>query len=313
MNTGMNSTVLEDRRAGARAGARTEPGAGRAIRIGLPKGHMQGGVFELLADAGIDVRVGSRNYRPVLSWPGFEAKLLKPQNVVRMLHAGSRDVGFAGADWVAELGADLVELLDTGLDPVRVVAAAPEALLDGGALPEGRRLVVATEYVRVVERWARDQSFEAVVVRSYGATEVFPPEDADLIVDNTATGATLRGNGLIVADTLMLSSTRLYANPAALEDPARRARIDDLVLLLESVLEARRRVMLELNVAERDFERVISILPCMREPTVSRLHGERAYAVRAAVPRTALPALLLEVKARGGTDLVVSEPQQIVP
>ncbi len=274
---------------------------------------MQGAVFALLADAGIDVHLGSRNYRPVLSWPGFEAKLLKPQNVVKMLDAGSRDIGFAGADWVAELDADVVELLDTALDPVKVVAAAPASLLRDWALPADRRLVVATEYVRVVKEWARGKPFEADVVRSYGATEVFPPEDADLIVDNTATGATLRGNGLVVADTLMLSSTRLYANPAALDDPASRARIDDLVLLLKSVLEARRRVMLELNVSEAEFEHVISILPCMREPTVSRLHGESGYAVRAAVPRTALPALLLEVKARGGTDLVVSEPQQIVP
>lgn len=316
----MSGTALRDEVAGddmaAQSPEAASPGrdaARRAIRIGLPKGRMQDGVFALLAGAGIDVRVGSRNYRPSLSWPGFEAKLLKPQNVVRMLHAGSRDIGFAGADWVAELGADLVELLDTGLDPVRVVAAAPGALLDGGALPAGRRVVVATEYVTLVAGWARGQPFEAEVVRSYGATEVFPPEDADLIVDNTATGATLRGNGLVVADTLMRSSTRLYANPAALGDPARRARIDDLVLLLRSVLEARRRVMLELNVAEEDFARVVSILPCMREPSVSRLHGDAGYAVRVAVPRTALPALLLEVKARGGTDLVVSEPQQIVP
>ena len=284
-----------------------------AIRIGLPKGRMQDGVLALLGDAGIDVRLGGRSYRPLLSWPGFEAKLLKPQNVVKMLDAGSRDVGFAGADWVAELGAGLVELLDTGLDPVSVVAAAPPGLLRGGSLPVGHRLVVATEYVRLAERWARGQPFEAALVRSYGATEVFPPEDADLIVDNTATGATLGGNGLVVADTLMRSSTRLYAGPAALDDPDRRGPIEDLVLLLDSVLEARRRVMLELNVSERDFERVVSILPCMREPTVSRLHGEEAYAVRAAVPRAALPELLLKVKARGGTDLVVSEPQQIVP
>lgn len=282
------------------------------IRIGLPKGHMQEGVLALLGDAGIDVRVGGRNYRPAVSWPGFEAKLLKPQNVVKMLDAGSRDLGFAGADWVSELGAGLVELLDTGLDPVSVVAAAPPELVDGGSLPAGRKLVVATEYVRTAGRWARGQPFEAVLVRSYGATEVFPPEDADLIVDNTATGATLRGNGLVIVDTLMRSSTRLYANPAALDDPARRAPIEDLVLLLNSVLAARQRVMLELNVSERDFERVVSVLPCMREPTVSRLHGEDAYAVRAAVPRAGLPALLLEVKTRGGTDLVVSEPQQIV-
>ena len=273
---------------------------------------MQEGVFALLAGAGIAVRVGSRNYRPTLSWPGFQAKLLKPQNVVRMLHAGSRDIGFAGADWVAELGADLVELLDTGLDPVRIVAAAP-APLYGDALPADRRMVVATEYVSITERWLRDQPFPATIVRSYGATEVFPPEDADFIVDNTATGSTLRRNGLRITATLMHSSTRLYANAAALDDPSAAARISDLVLLLRSVLEARSRVMLELNVAAEDLERVISILPCMREPTMSRLHGESGYAVRAAVPRSALPALLLAVKARGGTDLVVSEPQQIVP
>ena len=314
----MNGTVLEGRRTGGRPGIQaratgSDSGAGRPIRIGLPKGRMQGGVFTLLADAGIDIRTGSRNYRPTLSWPGFETKLLKPQNVVKMLHAGSRDIGFAGADWVAELDADPVELLDTGLDPVRVVAAAPASLLEGGALSAGRRLVLATEYVRIAERWARKRPFEAAVVRSYGATEVFPPEDADLIVDNTATGATLRGNGLVVAATLMHSSTRLYAHRPALDDPDRRGPIEGMVLLLKSVLEARRRVMLELNVSEEDFERVVSILPCMREPTVSRLHGESGYAVRAAVPRIALPALLLDVKARGGTDPVVSEPQQIVP
>ena len=300
-------TLLETRDIGRDDAAR----AGQ-VRIGLPKGSMQAGVLALLADAGVDVRVGDRNYRPALSWPGFAAKLLKPQNVVEMLHAGSRDVGFAGADWVAELDADLVELLDTGLDPVQVVAAAPADLLVDGALPPGR-LVVASEYTRLTQRWIASQPIDAVFVRSYGATEVFPPEDADLIVDNTATGSTLRANGLAVVDTLMRSSTRLYAGRPALDDPARRAPIEDLVLLLESVLEARRRVMLELNVAQADFERVVSILPCMREPTVSRLHGESAYAIRAAVPRTALPALLLDIKTRGGTDLVVSEPQQIVP
>ena len=292
-------------------GVGAAPRAGQ-VRIGLPKGSMQAGVLALLADAGIEIRMGDRSYRPALSWPGFAAKLLKPQNVVEMLHAGSRDVGFAGADWVAELDADLVELLDTGLDPVQVVAAAPAALLVDGALPP-RRLVVASEYARLTQRWIASQPIDAVFVRSYGATEVFPPEDADLIVDNTATGSTLRANGLAIVDTLMRSSTRLYAARPALDDPARRGPIQDLVLLLGSVLEARRRVMLELNVAEADFERVVSILPCMREPTVSRLHGESGYAVRAAVPRTALPALLLDIKARGGTDLVVSEPQQIVP
>src|SRR5947208_11448970 len=216
------------------------------FRLGLPKGRMETGVLTLLADAGIHVRPSARGYRPDVSLPGAEAKLLKPQNIVEMLVLGSRDVGFAGADSVAELEADVVELLDTGLDPVQLVAATPIALLESGRLPT-RRLVVASEYERLTRRWIGTNGLCAEFVRSYGATEVFPPEDADVIVDNTATGATLEANGLVVVDELMRSSTRLYANPEALEDRARRRRIDDLVMLLESVLVARRRVMLEVN------------------------------------------------------------------
>ena len=274
---------------------------------------MQAGVLNLLSQAGVDVLLGERGYRPSLSLPGFDAKLLKARNVVEMLHAGSRDVGFAGADWVAELDADLVELLDTGLDPVQVAAAAPASLLDAdGALPTNRRLVVASEYARLTEEWIADQPFDAAYARSYGATEVFPPEDADLIVDNVATGVTLRENGLVVVATLMRSTTRLYANRDALADPARSGPVQDLTLLLASVLEARTRVMLELNVSADDFNGVVSALPCMREPTVSRLHGGDGYAVRAAVPRRGLPELLVSVKALGATDLVVSQPRQIV-
>jgi len=312
MNDSINRVEPNDRQ-GATSGDGVGHKALHPLRIGMPKGRLQDGVFDLLADAGIDIRVDSRNYRPEISWPGMDAKLLKPQNVVKMLHSGSRDIGFAGADWVAELNADLIELLDTGLEPVKIVAAVPPALLTDGVLKSDRKLVIATEYVRLVRRWVHIQPFEAIVVRSYGATEVFPPEDADLIVDNIATGATLRGNGLVVMDTLMHSSTRLYANRGAIEDRTKRALIDDLLLLLKSVLEARQRVMLELNVSEADLEKVISILPCMRKPTVSRLYGESGYAVRAAVPRAGMPALLLEVKALGGTDLIVSKPQQIVP
>ena len=289
-------------------------GAEAAARIALPKGRMQAGVMDLLADAGVDVRLGERSYRPSLSLPGFQAKLLNPRNVVEMLQAGSRDAGFAGADWVAELDADLVELLDTGLDPVRVVAAAPSGLLsDGRPAAAGRPLVVASEYARLSEAWIAGQPFDAVFVRSYGATEVFPPEDADLIVDNVASGATLRQNGLEVVDTLMRSSTRLYANRESLANPGCKGLLDDLVLLLSSVLEARNRIMLELNVSEADVDKVVSVLPCMREPTVSRLHGDGGYAVRVAVPRQGLPGLLLDAKARGATDLVVSRPRQIVP
>lgn len=280
------------------------------LRLALPKGRMQEGVFKLLADAGMPVRVGPRAYRPAFSLPNVEAKLLKPQSIVEMLHNGSRDVGFAGADWVAELGADLVELVDTGCDPVRVVAAAPPEI---AAKLESRPIRIASEYERLTAQWIQRRGLDARFVRSFGATEVFPPEDADCIVDNAASGATLAVNGLVVVDELMTSTTRLYASRAALERPELRTRIEDLTLLVCSVIEARSRVMIELNVAAGALEAVVAILPCMREATIAPLHGNGGFSVRAAIPRAELPRIVPAVKARGGTDVVVFSPAQIVP
>jgi ATP phosphoribosyltransferase len=279
------------------------------IHLGLPKGHMAAGVLDLLADAGITVTPTARGYRPVLSLPGFEVKILKPQNIVEMLDLGTRDLGFAGADWVAEMRADLVEVLDTGMDTVQLVAAASESW---DQLPD-RRLVVVTEYLNLTETWVKEQELDADVIRSYGATEVFPPEDADVIVDNSATGATLRANGLKVFDVLGESSTRLYASQRAMAEPGARARITDLALLLESVLNARRRVMIEVNAPADRLEALVELLPSMREATVAPLYGHQGFAIRAAVPRDELPRLIPIIKATGGTDVVVTNLSQIVP
>jgi ATP phosphoribosyltransferase len=283
-----------------------------ALRLAIPKGHLYEGVIALLEDAGIRLTHTVRNYRPLINIPDCEVKILRPQNIVEMLSAGSREVGFSGADWVAELDGDLVELLDTGLDPVRIVAAAPVSLLADGTLPD-RPLVVASEYERITRGWIEARGLDATVVRSDGATEVFPPEDADLIVDNTATGSTLRANDLEIVDTLMTSSTRMYAHPGALELPAHREAIERLVLLTRSVLEARQRVMVEVNVAADRLEAVLEVLPCMRQPTISTLARDEGFAVKAAVPRELLPDVIPQLKARGGSDVVVTRLAQIVP
>lgn len=286
--------------------------AGDILRVALPKGRMEQGVLKVLAEAGIRVVPAARSYRPTISLENAETKVLKPQNIVEMLALGSRDIGFAGADWVAELGLDVVELLDTGLDPVRVVAAAPADMLANGGLPD-RRLIVASEYENLSRAWIRQRGLDAEFVRSYGATEVFPPEDADVIVDNTATGSTLVANDLEITDVLMTSSTRLYASPLALEDPSRRQRIEEIVMLINSVLQARQRVMIEVNAAADCLDAVVAVLPSMRRATVSPLFGEDGYAVKAAVPRDSLARLIPAIKAAGGTDVVVSPLAQIVP
>lgn len=282
------------------------------LRLALPKGRMQEGVLRLLSEAGLDMRTAERDYRPSAVVDGLDVKVLKPQNIIEMLDIGSRDLGFAGADWVAELGIDLVEVIDTGLDPVRLVAAAPTSILDGGALPK-RRLVVASEYEGLARLWIAARGLDAEFVRSYGATEVFPPEDADCIVDNTATGSTLRANGLSVVDEVMRSTTRLYANKQAMVDPAKRERIEWFAMLCQSVLEARRRVMLEVNIDADRLESLIRILPAMKEPTVSRLMGDAGYAVKIAAPRSMLPNLIPAIRACGGTGIIITQPSQIVP
>lgn len=285
--------------------------ASGVIRFAIPKGRMYDAVVRLLRDAGVRVGSTSRDYRPAIGLKGYEAKILKPRAIVEMLARGDRDVGFAGADWVAESGAGLVELFDTGFDPVRLVAAAPECVLRDGALP-GRRLVVASEYVALAGRWIAERGLDAEVLRSYGATEVLPPEDADCIIDNTASGATLAANGLRIVDELMRSTTRLYASRGAMDDPGRRDEIERFVMLVRSVLEARLRVMLEVNVPRDRLEGVVEVLPCMREPTVSPLRGDAGYAVKAAVPRALLAEVIPAVKSRGGTDVIVTIPEQIV-
>ena len=299
------------------------PAKSSKIALALPKGRMYDAVVNILSEAGIGIRTGSREYRPTISLPDFEVKILKPQNIIEMLDVGSRDLGFAGLDWTVELETELVELADTGLDPVRIVAAAPIELVENdGSLPK-RRLLVASEYEKLTKNWIAKRGLDAQFVKTFGATEVFPPEDADLIVDNTATGQTLQANGLTIVDELMRSSTRLYASPQALDNPEKRSRIEDFVLLVNSVLEARKRVMVQMNVSAEQLEAVVEILPCMRSPTISPLFEStagaislaepKAYAVKVAVPRTQLPQLIPQIKARGGTAIIVSKISQAIP
>lgn len=281
------------------------------VQLAIPKGRMFQGIERLLADAGCPITKRDRDYRIQVRLDGVSAKLLKPQGIVEMLSAGRRDIGFAGADWVRELDADLVEILDTGLDPVQIVAAAPDALLENGRLPN-RPLIIASEYSRITQQWMAAREFRGQFVRSWGATEVLPPEDADCIVDNTATGSTLRANRLTIIDTLMSSSTRLYAHPKALENPDARSRIEAFALLLRSVLDARRRVMIEFNLDGDRLDGTIPLIPAMREPTISQLRNGMGVAVKAAVPKTQLAQLIPTLKGAGATDIVVSRIDQIV-
>lgn len=268
------------------------------IKLALPKGRMSEGVLKLMEEAGFKVNTDGRNYRPFCKDPRFELKLLKPQDIVRLVELGRHELAFAGYDWLVELDAKVEELLDTEMDSVKIVAAAPK-----GVELRNRRIVVASEYERITTTWLDQQGYDYIFLRSHGATEVLPPEDADMIVDNTATGRTLIENGLEVLDTLMKSSTRVIANAALLQSEKYQA-VEEFLLLLRSVLDARKRVMLEMNVRSQMLETILEILPSMQRPTVMPLAHECGFAVKSSVPKADVARLVPLLKAAGARDIL---------
>jgi ATP phosphoribosyltransferase len=283
----------------------------RQLKLILPKGRIQEKVLSLLARIGIEFSLGERSYRPGCNNPAINVKLLKPQNIPKLVELGRHDCGFTGYDWIVEQDARVTEMLDTGFDPVELVAAAPEELAEGGAW-RTRSLVVASEYRSLTEQFIREHDLKAIFLQTYGATEAMPPEDADLIVDNTATGATLRRNRLEIVDRIMSSSTRFIACDDSIEDPWKQETLEQMTTLMRSALMADSRVLLEMNVLADRMGEVVNVLPCMRSPTVSPLHGDEGFAVKAAVPAGRVPSLIPRLVAAGARDILEYRLEKIV-
>jgi ATP phosphoribosyltransferase len=282
------------------------------LRLVLPKGRITEEVVRLLAAVGISVRSNGRSYRPLVSDPDIEIKFIKPQNIPRLVELGAHDCGFTGHDWVVESGADIVEVLDTGLDPVTLAAAAPETT--AGRLERlGRPIIVASEFEAITRRFMEARGHPYLLIRTYGATEVYPPEDADLILDLVATGTTLRENRLVVVAEVLKSSTRFLACREALGDPFKAEKIESMRTLFAAVLEARRRVLLEVNVSADRLAAVVEVLPAMKSPTIQELYGGAGYAVKAAVPRDRLAHVILRLREAGATDLIAYTLEKVIP
>lgn len=285
------------------------------LKLVIPKGRLQEKVVNLLGCVGIDLAFSTRSYRPLCSDPEIEIKLLKPQNIPPLLALGRHDAGFAGYDWILENalvdGKDLQTLIDLGFDKVRLVAAVPEELTVNDRW-KSMRLVVASEYTGIAGRYIQEKGLDAVLLKSYGATEALPPEDADMIVDNTSTGSTLQANRLTIVDEILQSTTRFLAGSQAVQDPWKKEKLDQIAMLMQSTLNADKKVLLEMNVSKDDFERLIGDLPCMRSPTVAPLYGEEGYAVKIAVPAKEVPKLIPQLLARGARDLLEYRLEKLV-
>ena len=291
------------------------------LRLGIPKGSLQDSTVQLFARAGFSIYVSSRSYFPTIDDPEIECMLIRAQEMARYVCDGVLDAGLTGQDWIAEhrLGGSahpLTSIVDLvyakqSFGKVRWVLAAPEDSPFHSAA-DLKGATIATELVRVTKHYFEEAGVPVNVEFSWGATEVKPPVLADAIVEATETGSTLRANRLRIIDTIMESNTQLIANDAALADPAKRTKIENIALLLRAAIEAQGRVGLMLNVRRADLGTGLALLPALPRPTISSLSDEQWVAVNTIIEERTVRDLIPRLKAAGGQGIVEYPLNKIV-
>lgn len=282
------------------------------LKIGIPKGSLQEATFALFRKAGFEFRMTSgRSYHPSVDDPELAPLLLRPQEIPRYVEQGILDAGLTGKDWIENNEADVVEVAEfvyskATLNPIRVVLAVPnDAPVSSVADLEGKR--IATEYVRLTERYLRSHGVTAHVEFSWGACEVKVPDLVDAIVVNTETGSSLRAHNLKIVDTLLTSTTRLIANHASFADPEKRAKIENIEMLLRGALNAEVLVGLKMNVARANLDAVSAILPALKQPTISPLADADWVAMEIVIEERLVRDLVPGLK-RAGAEGIVEYP-----
>ena len=278
------------------------------LKLGLPKGSLQEATLRMFKKAGFNISVGSRSYYPSVDDKELEIILMRAQEIPRYVEAGLLDSGVTGRDWILENRADVVEVEDLvyakeGLRPVRWVLA----VLDRSKFRKikdlrGKR--IATELVEVTKAYFRKAKVKADIEFSWGATEVKPPELADAIVELTESGSSLKANNLRIIDTILESTTKLIANCASYRDKKKKRKIDNLALLLKGALNAEEKVGLKMNIPQKKLEKLLTILPAMRNPTISGLSKKEWVAVETIIDEAVVRDLIPRLKAAGAEGII---------
>ena len=247
--------------------------------------------------------------------------LIRAQEMARYVADGVLDAGLTGQDWVAEYQASneaskIISIANLiyakqSYGKVRWVLAVPE----DSSIQRPEDLsgsTIATELVRVTQAYFKQLGIEVNVEFSWGATEVKPPILADGIVEATETGATLRANRLRIIDTVIESNTQLITSPISTTNSWKKAKIDNIALLLSAAIEAHGRVGLMLNVRLADLDAVLKLLPALQQPTISRLSDAEWVSVTSILEERTARDLIPQLKGAGAQGIVEYPLNKIV-
>lgn len=278
------------------------------LKIGLPKGSLEGPTFRLLAKAGFHFSVSSRSYFPSIEDEEIQAILIRAQEIAKYIEDGVFDVGLTGKDWILENRADVVEVdslnySKSTMRPVRWVLAVPaDSDIKSVKDLEGKR--IATEIVNLTSDWLKKNDVKAEVEFSWGATEVKAPTLVDAIVEVTETGGSLRANNLIIIEELLTSCTMLVANKKSWANPQKREKIENLNMMLQGALHSEGKVGLKMNLPKDKLDMVIKELPALKKPTISPLYGEEWFAIEIIIEERIVRNLIPNLKKAGAQDII---------
>ena len=293
------------------------------LKLGVPKGSLEGSTIELFRKAGWKISVSERSYFPRINDDNIRCSLVRAQEMSRYVEDGTFDVGITGRDWILENDSKVEVVCDlvyskASFRPTRWVLVVPEdSPVRSAADLRGKR--IATELVNYTRRYFAEQKIPVEVEFSWGATEAKAADGlVDAIVEVTETGSTLRANALRIVSELFESNPQVIANRQAWEDPWKREKIEQLSLLLQGALAAEDKVGIKMNVPKPGLQAVIDMIPSLTAPTVSplyptgQLHGEEWFAVESVISELVVRELIPQLIKHGAVGIIEYPLNKIV-
>ncbi|HLF18260.1 MAG TPA: ATP phosphoribosyltransferase [Candidatus Omnitrophota bacterium] len=289
----------------------------RKLRLGLPKGSLQDATFKVFERAGFKIFISSRSYFPTIDDVEIEPILLRAQEMSRYVEDGTLDCGLTGSDWVGENNSDVAALADLvyakqSAVKVRWVLAVPEkAAIKSIKDLQGKR--IATELVAVTKNYLKKNKVKAEVEFSWGATEAKVADGlVDAVVELTETGSSLRAHKLKIVDTVCESVTQFIANKDALKDAWKKAKMEQICMLLQGAIRANNMVGLKMNLQKKNIKKVLGLLPSLKNPTISHLADEKWVAVETVIDEGTVRTLIPKLKSAGAEGIIEYSLNKII-